>query len=47
MEEGLQDLPIRLELYGRDYIHRLDFVGQRMKALVDEYRPSLRPGGGA
>lgn len=46
LEEGLQDLPIRLELYGRDYIHRLDFVGQRMKALVEEYRPSRRAGGG-
>ena len=40
LEEGLKDLPIRLELYGRDYIHRLDFVAQRMKDLVEEYRKS-------
>jgi succinyl-CoA synthetase beta subunit len=36
--EGLKDLPIRLELYGREYIHKLDFVAERMKALVEEYR---------
>jgi succinyl-CoA synthetase beta subunit len=47
LEEGLQDLPIRLELYGREYIHRLDFVAQRMKALVEEYRASRNAGGGA
>ena len=39
LREGLKDLPIRLELYGRDYIHKLDFVAERMKALVEEYRP--------
>jgi succinyl-CoA synthetase beta subunit len=39
LSEGLKDLPIRLELYGRDYIHKLDFVAERMKALVEEYRP--------
>jgi len=38
LREGLKDLPIRLELYGRDYIHRLDLVAQRMKALVEAYR---------
>jgi succinyl-CoA synthetase beta subunit len=38
LREGLTDLPIRLELYGREYIHKLDFVAERMKALVEEYR---------
>jgi len=38
LREGLKGLPIRLELYGREYIHKLDFVAERMKALVEEYR---------
>jgi succinyl-CoA synthetase beta subunit len=38
LREGLKDLPIGLELYGREYIHKLDFVAERMKALVEEYR---------
>lgn len=38
LRQGLKDLPIRLELYGREYIHKLDFVAERMKALVEEYR---------
>ena len=38
LREGLKDLPIHLELYGREYIHKLDFVAERMKALVEEYR---------
>ncbi|MBI5956475.1 MAG: succinyl-CoA synthetase subunit beta [Chloroflexi bacterium] len=44
LREGLKDLPIRLELYGRDYIHRLDFVAERMKALAEEYRRSGKEG---
>jgi len=38
LREGLKDLPIHLELYGREHIHKLDFVAERMKALVEEYR---------
>jgi succinyl-CoA synthetase beta subunit len=38
LREGLEDLPIRLELYGREHIHKLDFVAERMKALVEEYQ---------
>jgi len=38
LREGLKDLPIRLELYGREYIHKLDFVAERMRALVEEYQ---------
>lgn len=36
--EGLEDLPVRLELYGRDHIHRLDEVASRMRTLIEEYR---------
>jgi succinyl-CoA synthetase beta subunit len=42
LREGLNDLPIRSELYGRDYIHKLDFVAERMRSLVEEYRESRR-----
>ena len=45
LREGLSDLPIRLELYGREHIHRLEFVAQRMKALVDKYHGERRAGG--
>jgi succinyl-CoA synthetase beta subunit len=45
LEDGLRDLPVHLQLYGREYIHRLDFVADRMKALVRGYR--ALPKGGA
>jgi len=38
VREGLSDLPIRLECYGREHIHRLDEVAGRLRALVEEYR---------
>ncbi len=38
LREGLKDLPIRLEVYGRQYIHNLDFIAERMRCLVEEYR---------
>jgi succinyl-CoA synthetase beta subunit len=38
LEQGTRDLPIRLELYGRDYIENLDSVAARMKAMVHEYQ---------
>jgi len=44
LRKGLKDLPIRLELYGRDYIGKLDFVAGRMRSLVAEYRESRRVG---
>ena len=43
VKEGLKDLPIRLEVYGREYVNKVDFIAERMKALVEEYR---REGGG-
>jgi succinyl-CoA synthetase beta subunit len=44
LEEGLSGLPIRLELFGQEHIHRLDFVAGRMKTLVEEYRASGKAG---
>ncbi|HDJ25783.1 MAG TPA: succinyl-CoA synthetase subunit beta [Candidatus Bathyarchaeota archaeon] len=46
LREGLADLPIRLEVYGSDYLDRVDYLAERMKALVEEYRRE-RHGGGA
>ncbi|MEM1524689.1 MAG: ATP-grasp domain-containing protein, partial [Nitrososphaerales archaeon] len=37
-KEGLKDLPIRLEIYGSEHVYNTDFIAQRMRALVDEYR---------
>ena len=42
IRDGLGDLPIRLELYGREHVHRLDMVAGRMKAMVEDYRASRR-----
>ncbi len=44
LRKGLKDLPIRLELYGRQYIHKLDLVAERMRSLVEEYRESRKVG---
>lgn len=42
LKEGLEDLPIRLEIYGREHVYDTDFVAKRMKELVDEYRGERR-----
>jgi hypothetical protein len=42
LREGLADLPIRLELFGREHLHKLGQVAARMKELVDEYRAGNR-----
>jgi len=34
----LTGLPARVEIYGRDYVYNVDYVAQRMKELVDEYK---------
>jgi hypothetical protein len=36
--ERLKDLPIRLEIYGREYIYNVDYIAERMKTMVEEYR---------
>jgi len=38
LKEGLEDLPIRLEIYGRDHVYETDFVAGRMRELVEEHR---------
>jgi succinyl-CoA synthetase beta subunit len=38
LREGLKDLPAHIELYGRDYVYNVDYVAERMKKLVEEYR---------
>jgi len=44
LREGLAGLPVRLELYGREHLHRLDAVAARMKELVDAYVSGDRAG---
>jgi len=38
IREGFKGLPLRWELYGRDYIYDTDFIANRVEALVKEYR---------
>lgn len=38
LKEGLEDLPIRLEIYGSERAYDTDFIAERMRALVEEYR---------
>jgi len=38
LREGLKGLPARIEIYGREYVYNVDFIAERMKKLVDEYR---------
>lgn len=42
LRRGLRDLPIRLELYGRDYIYETEYIADRVLSLVEEYRRELR-----
>ena len=44
LEDGLKDLPIKLEIYGRDYIDKSDYVAERMKALIGAYKAEKRVG---
>lgn len=38
LSEGLKGLPARIEIYGRDYVYNVDYIADRMKKLVEEYR---------
>lgn len=38
IREGLKDLPIQLELYGRDHVYQTEFIADRVEAMVREYR---------
>ncbi|MCX8191890.1 MAG: hypothetical protein N3F06_03695, partial [Nitrososphaerales archaeon] len=46
LKEGLRDLPIRLEIYGSEHVYDTDFIAQRMRALIDEYRKERGVRGG-
>ena len=39
LRDGLRDLDLRLEVYGRDHIYNSDFMGARLEVLMDEYLP--------
>jgi succinyl-CoA synthetase beta subunit len=38
LREGLKDLPARVELYGREYVYQVDYIAERIKKMVAEYR---------
>jgi len=38
LRNGLDGLPARIEIYGRDYVYNVDFIAERVKELVGEYR---------
>jgi succinyl-CoA synthetase beta subunit len=40
LKQNLSDLPAQVEIYGREYVYNVDYVAQRMKDLVDEYKAS-------
>jgi succinyl-CoA synthetase beta subunit len=37
LRQGFKDLDIRLELYGRDYIYRSDYLAERVQVLMEQY----------
>ncbi len=37
IKNGLRDLNLRLELYGRDYIYNSDYIGERVEKLMEQY----------
>ncbi len=38
IRNGLKDVPLRWELYGRDHIYATDFIADRIKGLVEVYK---------
>ncbi len=38
IKNGLEDLPLRWELYGRDFIYDTNFIADRIEALVRQYQ---------
>jgi succinyl-CoA synthetase beta subunit len=38
LSEGLRGLPAKVEIYGRDYVYNVDYIAERMKKLIEEYR---------
>lgn len=42
LREGLRDLPAKVEIYGREYVYNVNYIAQRMKELIEEYRTVRR-----
>lgn len=40
--DGLKDIPLRIELYGREHIYDVDYLAERMMKLIEEYREERR-----
>jgi succinyl-CoA synthetase beta subunit len=38
IREGLKDVSLRWELYGRDHVYDMDFLANRMVTLIEDYR---------
>jgi len=38
IQNGLKGLPLRWELYGRDYIYNTDYIADRVEDLVRQYQ---------
>ena len=38
MREGLKDLPANIEIYGSEHVYDVDFIAERTRELVREYR---------
>jgi succinyl-CoA synthetase beta subunit len=42
IKEGFKNLPLRWELYGREYIYDTDFIANRVEALVKEFQKAKK-----
>ena len=42
IRKGFKNLPLRWELYGREYIYDTDFIANRVEALVKEYQKAKK-----
>jgi succinyl-CoA synthetase beta subunit len=38
LKQGLKKLPTRVEIYGSDYVYKLDYLAEQMKKLIKEYK---------
>jgi len=41
LREGLKGLPAKIEIYGREHAYDVDFIAERMRILVNEYRSKI------
>ncbi|MDP3879533.1 MAG: acetate--CoA ligase family protein [Dehalococcoidales bacterium] len=42
LREGLKGLPANIEIYGRDYVYKVDDIARRLKELIADYRRAER-----